>query len=98
MDRLLKKANTRLYALRQLKKAGLSHPDDLVNIYCSFLRPCVEYASPVWSRSDLTEYLSKLIESVHKRALKIIYHLFSYKDARNKIGYFGESSSSCLKL
>ena len=78
MDRLFKKANARLYALRQLKKAGLSH-HDLVNIYCSFLRPCVEYASPVWS--DSTEYLSKLTESVQKRALKIIYPLLSYEDA-----------------
>ena len=78
MDRLLKKANIRLYALRQLKKAGLCYYD-LVNIYCSFLRPCVEYTSPVWS--DLTEYLSKLTESVQKRALKIIHPLLSYENA-----------------
>ena len=51
---ILKKANSRLYALRQLKKAGLAR-HDLLQIYCSLIRPCIEYASPVWS--DLTKIL-----------------------------------------
>jgi hypothetical protein len=39
---LSKKANTRLYALRILRKAGLSQ-SELVNIYCSFIRTRIEY-------------------------------------------------------
>ena len=70
VDYVIKKANSKLYALRLLKKAGLSH-SELVNIYCSFIRSRVEYASPAWS--SLTNYLSDLIESIQKRALRIIY-------------------------
>ena len=59
MDYVIK--NTRLYALRILKKAGLSQ-SELVNIYCSFIRSRIEYASPVCS--SLTVYLSGVIESI----------------------------------
>jgi hypothetical protein len=43
---ILNKINFRLYALRQLKKAGLTQ-HDLLKIYCSLVRSCIEYASPV---------------------------------------------------
>ena len=59
IESILKKANSRLYALHQLKKSGLNQ-QDLVLVYCSFIRSCVEYASPVWS--DLTVTLANLIE------------------------------------
>ena len=52
---VLKKANSRLYALRLLKKAGLL-PADIVQIYVSFMRSRIEYESPVWS--SLTKSLS----------------------------------------
>ncbi len=80
VDYVIKKANSRLYALRLLKKAGLHHLE-LVNIYWSFIRSRarVEYASPAWS--SLTNYLSDLIESIQKRALRIIYpDVLSYQD------------------
>lgn len=47
-DRVLKKANSRLYTPRLLKKAGLSS-SDLVIIYSSFIRSQIEYTSPAWS-------------------------------------------------
>jgi hypothetical protein len=75
VDYILKKANSRLYALRQLKKAGLTQ-HDLLKIYCSLVRSCIEYASPVWS--DLTQNLTNLIESVQKRALRIILPSLAY--------------------
>ena len=45
VDMVLKKANSRLYALRLLKKAGLL-PADIVEIYVSFIISGIEYASP----------------------------------------------------
>ena len=78
VDYILKKANSRLYALSQLKKAGLTQ-QDLLKIYCSLVRSCIEYASPVWS--DLTHNLTNLIESVQKRALRIILPSLGYEDA-----------------
>ena len=83
VDYVIQKANSRLYALRLLKKAGLSRAE-LVNIYCSFIRSRVEYASPAWS--SLTKYLSDLIESIQKRALRIIYPLLSYENALSTAG------------
>ena len=45
VDMVLKKANPRLYALRLLKKGGLQS-SDIVQIYISFIRSGIEYASP----------------------------------------------------
>ncbi len=75
---VLKKANSRLYALRLLKRAGLPAAD-IVQIYVSFIRSRIEYASPVWS--SLPNLLSDLLESVQKRALKIAYPGLTYEEA-----------------
>lgn len=77
-DYVIKKANSRLYALRQLKKAGLSE-SDLIVVYCSFVRSRIEYASPTWSNMSST--LSDSLESIQKRALRMIYPDISYSDA-----------------
>ena len=60
VDKLLKKANSCIYALRLLKKAGLN-PSDIVHIYCSLIRSQIEYALSVWS--VLPNTLSDLIEA-----------------------------------
>ena len=78
VDYVIKKTNSRLYALRQLKKAGLN-AEDLVTIYSTFIRSCIEYASPAWSA--LTKSQSDLIESIQRRALRIIIPSMSYSDA-----------------
>ena len=78
VDMVLKKANSRLYALRVLKKAGLQS-SDIVQIYISFIRSGIEYASPVWS--SIPKSLSDLLESVQKRALKIAYPALSYEES-----------------
>ena len=78
VDMVLKKANSRLYALPLLKKAGLL-PADIVEIYVSFIRSRIEYASPVWS--SFPKSLSDLLESVQKRALKIAYPALAYEEA-----------------
>ena len=72
-----KKANSHLYALRLLKKAGLQS-SDIVQIYISFIRSGIEYASSVWS--SIPKSLSGLLESVQKRALKIAYPALTYED------------------
>ena len=63
VDMVLKKANSRLYALRLLKKAGLQ-ASHIVQIYISFIRSRIEYASPVWS--SIPKSLSDILESVQK--------------------------------
>ena len=84
VEKVIKKGNSRLYALRQLKKAGLSQTD-LVTLFCSFVRSTVEYAAPAWW--NITLHLSDLIESIQKRALQIIYLLLTYEDALARSGF-----------
>ena len=60
----------RLYALRVLGKAGVSQTD-LVLIYCSLIQSVMEYAASVWAYHP--EYLNELVESVQRKALRIIF-------------------------
>ena len=53
--------------------------NDLVLVYCSIVRSIVEYASPVWAAIPL--YLDELIESVQRKALKIIFGRTDYTEA-----------------
>ena len=53
--------------------------NDLVLVYCSIVRSIVEYASPVWAAIPL--YLDELIESVQRKALKIIFGRVDYTEA-----------------
>ncbi|XP_015778385.1 PREDICTED: RNA-directed DNA polymerase from mobile element jockey-like [Acropora digitifera] len=70
------KASKRLYALRVLKRSG-APAKDLIIVYCAFIRPVLEYASPVWHFS-FTQSLSDQIEHIQKRALKIVFPEDSY--------------------
>ena len=80
---IVKKGSKRLYAIRALKKCGLTDRQ-LVLVYCSIIRSVLEYASPAWA--GLTHYLSDQIESIQKRALKIIFPSLCYEDALKKSG------------
>ena len=77
-DYVMKKANRRLYALRQLKKARVPS-SDIVSVYCSLIRSALEYASVVFS--SLPNYLADSIESIQKRALAIIFPNSTYGEA-----------------
>ena len=79
VEKICSKASKRLYALRTLKRSGVP-AKDLRTIYCSFIRPVMEYACPVW-HSSLTMELQKEIEHVQRRALRIIIPYMSYEDA-----------------
>ena len=77
------KGSKRLYAIRALKKCRLTDRQ-LILVYCSIIRSVLEYASPAWA--GLTQYLSDQIESIQKRALKIIFPSLCYEDALKKSG------------
>ncbi len=51
------KASKFLYALRILRRNGVQ-PSDLTTVYCSFVRPVVEYACPVWRTSSVGNFSS----------------------------------------
>ena len=78
---IVKKRSKRLYAIRALKKCGLTDRQ-LILVYCSIIRSVLEYASTAWA--GLTQYLSDQIESIQKRALKIIFPSLCYEDALKK--------------
>jgi len=67
IDAMSSKTASRLYFLRQLKRAGATYSDLM-----SFVRPVIEYASPVW-HSSLTVGQSDALESLQKRAMNIIF-------------------------
>ena len=77
-DSIHKKATKRLFVMRTLKRVGLGI-NDLVLVYCSIVRSIVEYVSPVWAAIPL--YLDELIESVERKALKIIFGQVDYTEA-----------------
>ena len=66
---LFKKGNKCLYALRILKKSAEAL-DGLVKIFWALIRSVLEYVSPVWAA--LPEYLNNVIESVQRKALRIM--------------------------
>ena len=65
------RAALRLHFLQQLKRASMSS-DDLLYYYQSVVRPVTEYTCVVWHTS-LTQEQTKQLESIQKRAMKIIF-------------------------
>ena len=71
VEKIHEKAAKRLYQLRILKRDGVAS-DTLVKVYCANVRPVLEYACPVW-HTNLTNIQSQLLETVQKRAFKIVH-------------------------
>ena len=69
VDEITRKANKRLYHLRQCRKSQLPIEVGLTT-YISKIRPVLEYAWPVWA--GLPEYLQQEIERVQRRSLRIL--------------------------
>jgi hypothetical protein len=65
------KAAKRLHFLKLLKRTAMS-TDDLLYYYTTVIRPVTEYACVVWHTS-LTKGQTLQLESIQKRALKIIF-------------------------
>ena len=79
IDSIIKKAKKRLYSLSQLKRSGLG-TRQLVQFFCTCIRPITEYACPVF-HDGLPVYLSNELEGVQTRAMRIIFPLCSYNEA-----------------
>jgi hypothetical protein len=79
IDYICKKASKRLHYLRQLKRAGLSHAD-LVQVYTSMIRSLLETSVQVWS-TGLPEALVHQLETIQKRACRIIHPWKTYQEA-----------------
>ena len=58
---------------------------DIINFYCTVIRPVLEYCSPIFHHS-LPDYLSEDLERVQKRALSIISPEQSYNQCLVSIG------------
>ena len=82
---LRRKFGARSWILRILKHSGI--PDQsLVEVYCSLVRPVLEYPSNVF-HSSLTDELSESIERLQRVALKSFFGLkVSYEDCLQKAG------------
>ena len=79
VDYIYKKACKKLYSLRILRRAGVDQAS-MLKVYTSSVRSLLEYAVSVWQ--TIPGYLSDKIESIQKRALKIIFpSADSYSDA-----------------
>ena len=76
----VKKYNRSLWSLRHMKKAKLSHLN-LVKIYCSMLRPILEYACNVFGPM-LNNKLRDMLERCQAVTLKII---FGYNESSEEL-------------
>ena len=79
VNHICKKTATRLYFLKQLKRAKVN-PKDMLLFYTTCIRPVLEYACPVFHNA-LPQNLSNNLERLQKRALRIIYPDLSYAEA-----------------
>ena len=69
IEQITRKANRRLFHLRQSMKSHLPTEVGLTT-YTSKIRPILEYASPVWC--GLPGYLQNEVEKVQRRSLRIL--------------------------
>ena len=101
MDSTLKKANSRLFMLRTLKRFGFTK-DELSVVYSGYVRPILEYADVVW-HSSVSATQSQQIESTQKRACRIILgrKYTSYEDALSICKFdtlSGRREGHCLRF
>jgi len=71
INAIYNKVSSRLHFLKVLKRSGVG-PNDLLYFYTAVIRPILEYACVVWNH-NLTAKQSDKIESLQKRALRIIH-------------------------
>lgn len=97
-DLIIKRANRRLHALRELKNCSLPM-QDLLAVYCLLIRYILEYASIVFA--NLPQYLFNALENIQKSALGIIVPCMSYSQALHLTGLpslQGCRESACIRF
>ena len=65
---MVAEANTRRYLITIIKRSGVQL-DDLVRCFCTFLRPLLKYAAPVW-HPGLMSQQSDVLEQVQRQVLR----------------------------
>jgi len=73
-----------LHFLKQLKRSGAGR-DDLLYFYITVIRSVLEYACPVW-HSSVTATQMKALESLQRRAMRIIFQESDYMMSLTKAG------------
>ena len=84
IDSMVAKANTRKYFITILKRSGVQL-GDLVRCYCTFVRPLLEYAAPVWHPGLIIQQ-SDVLEQVQRQVLRVLLPDSSYSKARHISG------------
>jgi hypothetical protein len=79
VDYIVKKVVKRTFCIKTLVHSGI-RPHDVIQVYCSVIHTILEYACPVW-HPGLTKKLSKEIECIQNRCLKIVVPTLSYSRA-----------------
>ena len=79
VDKLHKKASSRLYFVSQLKRTKMSSLD-IVKVYISLVRSVLEYACQL-RHAGLTDHQRDMLESIQQRALKIAFPSLDYEEA-----------------
>jgi len=85
----------RLYYLKQLRRAGLPS-GDLLYFYLTVIRPVLEYGCVVWHHG-LTVAQSQKLESLQKRALRIIHQIVYDWPYDSACAYAGVQSLSARR-
>ena len=98
---LVTKCNRKFFMFAKLKSFRASR-EDMLRVWVSYLRPICEYAAPLW-HSSISVAESSKIESIQKRALKIILggDFTSYSDALENLkipSMYQRRKSLCLKF
>ena len=85
-EAMVAKGNTRCNFITVLKRAGVQLLD-LIRCYCTFIRPLLEYAAPVW-HPGLTRQQSDLLEQVQGQCLRTLLPEVSYMRKHSKLQGF----------
>ena len=76
VEHVIAKSSKRLYSLRLFKRASVK-PEDILKVYVCNIRSVLEYAAQV--RREIPAHLSEAIESIQRRALRIVFSELSYQ-------------------
>jgi hypothetical protein len=79
VSEIIRKVSTRLYFLKQLKRANVP-TKELLTFYVTCIRPITEYGCPVF-HNGLPKFVSNDLERLQKRAMSIIFPQVTYADA-----------------